>query len=170
MSYPQNKTIWGGVEYMHTWIRGNSIKEFQPYNQVYGVCFNDKNEILICKSKEDGPWQIAGGHPEGEESFEDTLSREYLEEVDVKIKNIHLLGAQLAYPTSNPERKGYQVRCICEVEELLPQTPDPASGSTWIRKFVPMEDVTKHVQWSVAGDAMFSDAIKLWKETQASIR
>jgi ADP-ribose pyrophosphatase YjhB (NUDIX family) len=165
MNYPQNKMIWGGTEFMHIWIKGNSMEEFQPYHQVYGICFNDKNEILICKSKEDGPWQIAGGHPEGEETIEETLIREYNEEVDVKVKNIQLLGAQLTYPISNPERKGYQIRCICEVQKLLPQTPDPASGNTWIRKFVPMEDVTKYVQWQVTGDTMFADAIELWKKT-----
>ena len=156
--------VWNGTEFMHIWIKGNSMKEFQPYHQVYGICFNDKNEILICKSSEKGPWQIAGGHPEGDETIEETLKREMIEEVDVKVKNIKLLGAQLTYPLSNPERKGYQIRCICEVEELLPQTPDPANGNTWVRKFVPMEKVTEYVQWQVTGDAMFKDAIELYNK------
>src|SRR5689334_22895022 len=88
MNYPQNEMVWRGTEFMHTWMKGTSKDKFTPYHQVYGICFNDKNEILICKSSENGPWQIAGGHPEGDETIEETLQREMIEEVDIKIKNI----------------------------------------------------------------------------------
>lgn len=165
MTNVQSKHKWGDYETTNTWIRTDSLDNLTPVTQVYGICFNDKNEILVCREGKDGPWQIPGGHPENDETIEETLSREMLEEVDVKVKNIKLLGVQkVDFPNNPTKSQGdifYQVRCICEVDELLPQTPDPDSGKTWERKFVSAEEVTEYVKWQETGDAMFKDAIQL---------
>ncbi len=50
----------------------------------------------------------------------------------------------------------------CQNENiLLPQTPDPASGKTWGRKFVPQDKILEYLPWKVVGEAMFRDAVKL---------
>ncbi len=128
----------------------DSLDGIAPITQVYGVCFNDKNEILIVRKK-DGDWIIPGGHPEGIETIEETLKREMIEEADIKVTNIKLVGAQKVYPEEKQEEFYYQVRCICEVEELLPQTPDPDDGKMWERKFVPARKITKYVKWGIKG-------------------
>ena len=164
MNYPRTDVIWNGHESTHWWVRSDDLEKFSPIKQVYAICFNDVGEILVCRSNSEGKWQIPGGHPENNESIEETLRRELLEEVDLKVKNIHSLGVQEVEFEKNPEHF-YQARCICYVDELLPQTVDPASGETWERKFVPASEIIQIVQWGDAGDAMFADAIELWKRT-----
>src|SRR3989339_49502 len=36
----------------------------------------------------------------------------------------------------------YQLRCVVELGDLLPQTPDPDRGNVWERMFVPAEKIT----------------------------
>jgi ADP-ribose pyrophosphatase YjhB (NUDIX family) len=164
MTYPQNEIDYKGIRVLNTWIRTNDVEQYQPITQVYGIIFNSKREILICREKEDGEWQIPGGHPEKGENVVQTLERELLEEVDVTIKDIIPLGTQEVSFPDNPEKPTiYQVRCIASLDKLLPQTPDPANGNVWERKFVPAEKVTNYVKWRVSGDAMFEDAIRLRK-------
>ena len=46
---------------------------------------------------------------------------------------------------------------------MLPQSVDPASGTVWERKFVPAREIKSYVKWGAVGDAMFDDAIELYK-------
>lgn len=163
MKRPTQTIKWKGKQFTITWIRTDSLEGIFPITQVYGVCFNDKNEILIGRQSKDGQWQICGGHPEKGETIEETLKREILEELDVKIKNIKLLGVQKSTSEGKESETIYQVRCVCGVDELLPQTIDPADNVMWERKFVPADKVTTYIRWGVTGDTMFEDAIKLWK-------
>lgn len=151
-----------------SWIETDSVERFKPITQVYGICFNKKGEILICREETDNKWQLPGGKPEIGESVENTLSRELLEEVDIKVRNIKVLGVQRVEFPDNPNKQEgsvfYQVRCICEVEEILPQSPDPASGKTWERKFVPADKITEYIKWGEVGEVMFKDARDLWRK------
>src|SRR5258708_189700 len=167
MTHPTQTIDWKGEKFNITWIKTNSLDGITPITQVYGVCFNDKEEILIERKVGDEKWIIPGGTPENNETVEQTLKREMIEEVDIKVKNIKLVGAQKVYPVNKPKEYYYQVRCICEVDELLPQTLDPAEGVNWERKFVPADKITDYVKWGNTGNAMFKDAIKLWKISHA---
>lgn len=162
MNYPQNTWTWNGNKVKSTWIKTNDVSKYSPITQVYGIVFNDKNEILICR-KGNGDWQIPGGHPEKDETINQTLEREMLEEVDITISDIQILGIQKGEMPDIPDNKShYQVRCIAKLKKLLPQTPDPDNGETWERKFIPSSEITNYVKWNVTGDAMFKDAINLF--------
>lgn len=165
MPNPSQTISWSGFSNTLTWIKDNSITQYEPITQVYGVCFNDKNEILIIRKKGRESWQIPGGHPEGTETIEETIKREMEEEADVLIKNIIPLGVQKVDFPNNPNKQEgnlfYQARCICEVDKLLPQNPDPDNGDIWERKFVPADSIAQYITWGTTGDAMFSDAISL---------
>lgn len=161
MTNPTQTIDWKGEKFAIEWIRTDSLKGITPITQVYGVCFNDKNEILIARKVGDKNWIIPGGHPEGKETIEETLTREMVEEADVKVKNIKLVGVQKVYQQEKPQEYCYQVRCICELEELLPQTIDPAENTNWERKFVPVTEITEFVKWGNTGSAMFRDATEL---------
>ncbi len=149
-------------------MRIDSLEGIQPITQVYGICFNDKGEILVCREGHEGKWQIPGGHPENKETAEETLLRELQEEADVKVKNIKVIGTQkVNYPNNPNAEEGeefHQVRMYCEVDELMPQTLDPATGNTWERMFVASDKITEYVKWGSVGDAMFNDAICIWVE------
>lgn len=162
MTNPKQTINWKGNKFVVEWIKTNSLEGMTPITQVYGVCFNDKNEILIARKEDRGYWIIPGGTPEKGETIEETLKRELIEEADVEVKNIKILGAQKVYPEGKPKEYAYQVRCICELDKILPQTPDPDDNKNWERKFVPASKITEFVKWGITGKAMFRDAIELF--------
>ena len=159
------KTNIAGQEVGITWISDQDVEKYQPCRQVYGICFNEKNEILIIKGPDSDKWQIPGGTPEGGETREQTLIREIQEEADVLIKDCTPLGVQQIDHPNNPNKvdgdKFFQYRYICKVDKVLEQTPDPATKITFKRKFVPSQEVTQYVKWGETGSAMFTDAIEL---------
>lgn len=163
MDYTQSKYTWQGIEVTTTWIRTNELEKYSPITQVYGIIFNDKNEILVCRESSTGRWIIPGGHPEKGESLEETLKREVLEEVDVEVETIQPLGVFKVEFSDDPQKVIYQSRFVAKLKYINPQTPDPANGDTWERKFVPAEKISEYVKWGEAGDAMFKDAIELAK-------
>lgn len=155
-----------GQDVTLTWIKSDDLSPFKPYYQVYGIVFNQAGEILLIQEK--GKWKIPGGTPEGKETDIDTLKRELTEEADVTVSKVLPLGAQrVDYPNNPNKQEGnlyYQLRYICLVDELLPQTPDPDTGITNPRKYVPANQITQYVKWGEVGNAMFDDAISLFKK------
>lgn len=155
---------WQGMNIRYTWVPGNDESVFRPFRQVYGIVFNDKDEVLVIE--EDGKWKIPGGSVESGETAEETFRREFIEEADVTLKNIKFIGAQkvefLKYGNPNLDEgdRFFQLRFIAEVDELQAQTPDPDGGETHPRKFVPFEDLYEMHNWGKTGQAMFDDALK----------
>ncbi len=164
MKYPQDTYIYKGTKVINTWIKTDNLENYSPITQVYGIIFNDKNEILVCRESDNGSWIIPGGHPEDGESIEQTLMRELQEEVDVEIEGIKSLGAQkVTFPDdANSGKAIYQVRCIAKLRKLNPQTPDPANGNIWERRFIPASEIIHYVKWGKTGEAMFKDAAGLY--------
>ena len=162
MNFPQDKIVLKGRKYQLTWIRTDSLKGYFPITQVYGVCFDKYGNILIARSKpDDSRWQISGGTPEEGESTEQTLKRELLEEVDIEVEDIRILGVQKVEELGELIKTYYQVRCVCKIQKLLPLTPDPADNVLWERKLVPAKNISQFVRWGKTGEAMFKDAIEL---------
>ncbi len=149
MNYPKSSYNFKGNQVTVTWMRDDDLAKYNPITQVYAVVFNHKGEILVARESSDGEWQIPGGKPENGESIEATLRRELLEEVDVKAGNVYPLGAQKTEMPGNPNKEEgdlfYQLRCVVELEELLPQTLDPDRGNIWERVFVPAEKITEYI-------------------------
>lgn len=145
------------------WIKTSSGYGYTPITQVYGICFNQAGEILICREDNEHNWQLPGGKPEDGESVTDTLQREVREEVSIEVDNVICLGLQRVHYPHNPNHAEgvdyYQARLIGQVINILPQTVDPATGKLWERRFVPADNITAYIQWGVLGDAMFRDAI-----------
>lgn len=160
---------WGDHTNQLTWLPGRTKPTDFPYTQSYGIVFNEKGEILIIREK--GHWKIPGGKPEPGETAEEALSRELVEEADVKVKDIELLGAQKVEFTDshNPNYDQgdvfYQLRYVCLLDTLYPQTPDPDTGKIYERIFVSPKDVDEYVKWGNTGKAMFAAARK-WFETK----
>lgn len=154
-----------------TWIPGEDLYSFTPRTQSYGICFNSEGKIAIQKFKDDD-WCLPGGTIENGEDQLAALKREFIEEVDIKIKNITLLGAQkveyLKGHNPHPEKGGgdlfYQLRFYCEVDEVLPQTPDPDKGEIRDRMFVKPEEITNYFDWGNTGKAIFKQAVDLWNQ------
>lgn len=165
---PTTQSVWNGQETTLTWIRATDLSPFKPITQCHAVCFDERGDILIIRVP-GRAWHLPGGTPEAGESSEETVARELLEEADVAVKEIRTLGVQQVDFPNNPNlNEGehyFQARFICRVQEVKPQTPDPATGLTWERRFVPAAEVTEYIQWGELGAAIFREAIELngWK-------
>ncbi len=152
-----------------TWIPDADFSSISPISQVYAVVFNNKGEILVCRHDSNSKWQIPGGTPDGSETLEETLRRELIEEADVTISKFFPLGAQKVEEEVNGEKvlSSFQVRYVCLLDQMLPQTPDPdpKKNFIWERKFVSQSEINTYVNWGEIGNAMFSEAIEIYKSS-----
>ncbi len=124
--------------------------------QVYGIAFSEDNRILL--RIEDGDYKLTGGKPENEERFEDTLKREYKEELNTELYNIYYLGYLSVERNNNPPYA--QVRMIAKIKSINQKNCDPDNGKTYGRKLVCPYNVKKYLKYSdVAGNMMLDDAI-----------
>lgn len=148
-----------------TWIDvldRSEMNRYQPCTQVYAVCFNTHDEILVIDESGKGPWKIPGGTPEAGETPEQTLARELLEEADVALAEMLPIGVQRVeafFPDKNHPNVYYQWRFTGRIVKILPQTPDPATGNINARKFIPLNEINDVVKWGDPGKAMFRAAI-----------
>ena len=140
----------------YTWVK-EAVPEGLSVKQVYGIAFSDDNRILL--RIEDGQYKLTGGKPENAESFEETLKREYIEDLNVGLEDIHYLGYLLLEDDSD---KYAQVRMIAKIKAINDSHVDPATGKIYGRELVPMSKVKEYLNYSdSAGNEMIEDAIKL---------
>jgi 8-oxo-dGTP pyrophosphatase MutT (NUDIX family) len=143
------------------------IAQYSPITHVHGVVFNTAGDILIGRPSGGGSWTLFGGKIEPGETVEQAWRRELLEEGDVTVGGVYILGVQKVEVPEDLHGKEYpyfQVRCAALLDALLPQTPDPdaVGGATWERKFVPAPDIEQYVLWGENGHAMFEEAMSLY--------
>ena len=161
--YPTSEwTNKEGILFQFTWIADPEVTKYRQCTQVYGICFNKDKQILLIDNI--NMRALPGGTPEGDETPEQTLRRELIEEADVTVSKMFPLGVQKVIELNNPQKNPYfQYRYVCLIDELLDQTPDPDDGIIHPRLLVPMSEVTSHVKWGITGDTMFKDAIELFE-------
>ena len=105
----------------YKWCNGKFPKDIE-IKQVYGIVFNEDGNIFL--RIDNGIYKLTGGRPEIEDkSIEDTLKREFVEEANITIKNIHLLGYQLV-DENNGIKPYAQVRMIAQIDEIFENRPD----------------------------------------------
>ncbi len=145
-----------------TWIPladESELNNFSPLTQAYGICYNDDHEAVILDQKGRGTWTLPGGTIESGESPAETLIREVMEEADISIDNICLLGVQKVEVVGKPVH--YQTRYVAHIREVLPQTIDPALNRIHVRKFVPIEKMNEYLQWGRTGEAIVKKAVEV---------
>lgn len=125
----------------------------EKYTQVSGYIFNEDNQLLIVKNKDN--WTIPGGHPEANETQLDTLNREIMEEACVKIKDANYLGAVEVVE----DEQYYQIRYTAKVDEVL---EFDNQWETSERKFIDLEELPNYIKWSKG--IMFSREIESAKK------
>ncbi len=129
--------------------------------QVYGIVFSDDGRIIL--RIEDGKYQLTGGHPKDFEKYEETLQREYIEEVNISLKDIYYLGYLLV--TEDSKEQYAQVRMIARINKIGEKRPDIDNGKIYDRKLVSLDKVKEYLNYDgIAGNAMIDDAINLAKQ------
>lgn len=130
--------------------------------QVYGVAFSNDGNILL--RVEDNKYKLTGGRPEEDDkSYEETLKREYLEELNVELESIYYLGYLLVEEDNN--EKYAQVRMIAKIKNIGESKPDPDNGKIYKRFMSSIEMVKNYLNYpDLAGNQLIDDAIIMAKE------
>src|SRR5258708_28413962 len=106
----------------------------------------DDRDVLISKDGE--RWGWPGGRPEGDESWEQTLRREILEETCSIVRDARLLGFCRSVCLTGPEEGRVLVRSLWRAEvELMPWEP---LFEIVHRLAVPVTDLLSHL-WMEEG-------------------
>lgn len=122
----------------------SSYAGLEPITQAYGVCLNEKNEVLLQKHPT-RPWNIPGGKPEPGETYEQALIREVYEETNVRVDQPRLFGYQEVWVEG--KIKCYQLRYIARVTAIDERQPDPDEGVMRERLFVPLAEATQYIPY-----------------------
>lgn len=133
--------------------------------QVYGIVFDNDFKVLLRVENE--KYKLAGGKPEEDETFEETLKREYIEEVNVELEECYYLGYLLV---EENDSKYAQVRMIAKIKNINENHIDPATGIMYGRKLVDSNELKKYLNYQdEAGNMMIDDAINKAKEKWSDV-
>lgn len=139
----------------YTWNRCR-VPDNLKVRQVYGIVFSDDGRILL--RIEDGKYKLTGGRPEENESYEETLKREFIEEVNIELDDIYYLGYLLV--EENDERYG-QVRMIGRIKKINKNRVDIDTGKMYERFLANIDNVKDYLNYEDAGNLLLDDAIDM---------
>lgn len=144
----------------YLWIKSDVPKQLEV-RQVYGIVFSDEGKILL--RIDDNKYKLTGGHPEKKDScFEETIKREFMEEINIELEEIYYLGYLLV--EENSEQYA-QVRMIAKIKKIGNIKPDLDNGRVYQRYMVNQNNVNYYLNYNdLAGNQMISDAIKMANE------
>ncbi len=143
-----------------TWSDNTKFLNLTSVKQAYGVCFRKDGKILIVKVK--NKWCLPGGKPESNETYEETLKREVMEEGGVELGKIKPLGHIIVRDNKNTITN--QLRFATVVSKINAQTIDPAHGEINERKFISPDDFITYCPWGNTGKHTLKKAIEWFKK------
>lgn len=145
----------------YKWCKGIVPKDIE-IKQVYGIVFNEDGNIFLRIDY--GLYKLTGEKPELEDkSIEDTLKREFIEEANITLKNIHLLGYQLV-EEDNRVKPYAQVRMIAQIDKIFENRADLDNGKLYERVFKTPKETINLLNWGDVGKEQIEDAVKLAKK------
>lgn len=138
-----------GRKFLFTETFSSDFSSLKKAKQSLGVVLNDKNEVLLA-SEDEKFWTLPGGTIEEGETPEQTVVREVYEETGVAIDpksvkpffyNIaqEIIGNEFVYEAT-------QLRFLARVLRVDKFLGDPG-GNMQFRKFVPIDELDKHLGW-----------------------
>ena len=133
-------------------IKGEKIKG------VHAYCFYG-DKIVVVYSKEKGRWGPPGGAVESGETIEEAVTREVLEETNMRVLKQKVFGY---LETFEPE-KTIQTRSVCIVKPIGDFVRDPDGDVTEI-KLINSKDINDYFNWGESGEHQLKRALVL-KET-----
>lgn len=119
---------WKGTQYVLEFFKIHDFSKIAPKTQAAGICFTDDDNVVLYKNIE-GYFGLPGGTIEEDETPEQALRREVMEEATCKILTFGPIGYFRTFKKEDPSYVSYQLRYWAKVE-LLEETPDPAGKST----------------------------------------
>ncbi len=141
----------------YTWFK-KDVPENLCVKQVYGIVFDDAGRVLL--RIEDNHYKLTGGRPEKiDANLEETLKREYFEELHVLLEEIIYLGYLLVEEKNSQYA---QVRMIAKIKSIFPFRPDLDNGKLYKRFLTNQNSVKKYLNYKdEAGNKMLDEAFFL---------
>jgi ADP-ribose pyrophosphatase YjhB (NUDIX family) len=128
-----------------TWFIEWHAAVTEPEGTKHGAnafCVTPDNQVVLI-SNDGERWGWPGGRPEGDESWEQTLRREVLEEACAVVRGARLLGFCRGVCASGPEHGRVLVRSIWRADvELIAWEP---RFEIRFRRLVPADDLLAHL-------------------------
>ncbi len=145
---------------IYKWIEEKVPKDLE-IKQVYGIAFDLDGRVFL--HIDDGKYTMTGGKPEPKDkNMEETLKREFLEEVNITLKNILYLGYQ--YVDEENGIKPYaQVRMCALIDKVYENRPDLDNGKIYKRVLVSPQKTKKYLNWGECGNMQIDAAINIAK-------
>lgn len=146
---------------IYKWFE-EKVPEDLEIKQVYGIAFDLTGRVFL--HIDNGTYTMTGGKPESiDKSIEDTLKREFLEEVNITIKDIHYLGYQ--YVDEKNGIKPYaQVRMCALIDKVYENRPDTDNGKLYERVLVSPTNAKKYLNWGEPGNMQIDTAVRTARE------
>lgn len=130
--------------------------------QVHGLIFTRDGRLLLRRDGEH--YSLAGGKPEPDDGgLEGTLRKELLEEVNIEIEPPVLIGYQLV-DEQNGSHPYAQVRMAAFLKNVGPSRPDPATGRTYERLWVPPSRAVSLLDWGQVREQQIQSAVEIVRE------
>lgn len=142
---------WFGKKVILELFNDVKFEKLSPIVQVQAISFIDKGHIVLYKSSRDN-YGCPGGHPEGNETWEETLNRETHEEIAAKVLSCGPIGYIKETNLETSEIK-YQLRYWSFVELLDEPINDPDDHSRE-RYVFPLSEALEKLNWGEMGDRL----------------
>jgi len=144
-----------GGEWRIAWHAPNVVPDGTKHG-ANALCVTEHDGVVLI-SNDGEQWGWPGGRPEGDETWEQTLRREILEETCSVVVDAQLLGFCRAACLTGPEADRVLVRSIWRARvELLPWTPRFEIAH---RRIVPASELLSHIWMEEGFEPLYRRAI-----------
>lgn len=148
-----------------TWNNGN-VPEGMKVTQVYGLVFTKDGRLLLRVEKKGDriKYSLAGGKPELDEGREETLKREFLEEVNTTLQDGALVVGYQQVDEEDGSPPYAQMRMSAIIDSIGIRQPDPDTGKTYDRLLTTPKRAIELLNWGEVGESQVNEALRIAKE------
>lgn len=149
-----------------TWHKGN-VPEGMKVTQVYGLVFTKDGRMLLKVEKVGDKimYSLAGGKPELEDnSREETLKREFLEEVNTTLQDGALVVGYQQVDEEDGSPPYAQMRMSAIIDSIGIRQPDLDTGKTYDRLLTTPKRAIELLNWGEVGVSQVNEALRIAKE------
>ena len=154
---------WKGKPYITELYSSDDCLTVSPITQVQAVCFTDPNHIVFYKNIE-GFLGNPGGGVEPNESYEETLKRELVEEAQLEMLDCRFFGYEYIINVTDNSKNTYFLRAVAKVKLIDTPINDPC-GKAIGRVVVDTKDAGKILNWGEKGEILIKLATDKYKAT-----
>lgn len=116
------RVLADGQVWVASWCPPPTPPDGTPHGSL-GVCVTGDGLVVVVR-RDGEPWELPAGRPEADETWEQTLRREMLEEACATVHHARLLGFSRGACMEGPEQGLVLVRSLWRADvELAPWEP-----------------------------------------------